>query len=370
MKLNVRKTWVIAVIVLVVAVLAAKKIGSVKPKIDRLYKPADRVVFVQEVKNSTINLIVEGSGQLKAKNSIGIFTEVTGVLKGASKEFRVGTKYRKGELMLRVDDSEVRAQLFSSRSEFQNLITSILSDIKIDYPNEFNKWEKYLQDFNIEKTIKQLPKTNSKKEKYFITGRKVYTQYYAIKNLEAKHSKFNVRAKFNGIVTESNVNPGGLVRAGQKIGTFSNMDVFELELAVKSKDANYMNVGNTVTVLTNDKVSKWTATIKRINGAIDLNTQTVSVFIEVRGKGLKSGMYLDAQIEGKTVDNATIISRNLIHNNDYIYLVENSKLKEFKINAVRYNKKTVIVNNLSQGAKIVTQNVGGAFNGMEVKVNK
>ena len=318
------------------------------------------------VKNEQLPLIVEASGQLKSKHTFDMYSEVTGVLKASGKEFRTGNKFRKGELMIQIEDSEVKAQLYSQRSDFQNLITSLLPDIKIEFPSEFTKWEDYLTSFEIERSIKVLPKLSSKKEKYFVSGKKVFTQYYSIKNLEARYAKYNLRAPFNGIVTETSLKPGGLVRSGQKMGVFSNMDTFELEVSVKASDSEYVKIGNHVNISSSDKKQSWDGKVVRINGAIDLNSQTVSVFVETKGKGLKAGMYLDVEMESTPLDHATLISRNILHNNTFVYLVKDSTLVEFEINPVKFNEKSVMVNNLHEGDLLVQRNISGSFPGMKV----
>jgi len=364
--MTVRKTWIIAVLILVGTVFAFKYISKRKKGVKKNIDKVEKVAMYKIVKNEKLPLIVEASGQLAPKNTFDLYSEVTGVLKSGGKEFRTGTRFRKGELMLKIDDSEAKAQLYSQRSDFQNLITSLLTDIKIEFPSEFNKWENYLNNFEIEKSIRPLPKLSSKKEKYFVSGKKVITQYYAIKNLEARYAKYSIRAPFNGVVTETNVKPGGLVRGGQKMGVFSNMDLFELQVSVKASDMRYISVGDNVRILASGVADPWKGKIVRINGAIDLNSQTVSVFIETKGKGLTAGMYLDVEMESMPVNHSTLISRNILHDNTFVYLVKDSTLVEYKINPVKFNEKTVMVDNLNDGDSLVVRNISGSFPGMKV----
>ncbi len=365
--MTIRKSWIIAVLVLVGTVFAFKSISKRKEGVKKNVHKVEKVAMYKVVKNEKLPLVVEASGQLSPKYTFDLYSEVTGVLKPGGKEFRTGTKFRKGELMLRIDDTEAKAQLLSQRSEFQNLITSLLTDIKIEFPSEFNKWESYLNSLEIEKNLKPLPKISSKKEKYFVSGKKVYTQYYAIKNLEARYAKYNLRAPFDGIVTQANVKPGGLVRSGQKMGVFSNMDVFELQVSVKASDVKYINIGDKVKIFSSGVSKPWIGKVTRINGAIDLNSQTVSVFIETKGKGLTPGMYLDVEMESMPINHSMLLSRNILHNNSFVYLVKDSTLVEYKINPVKFNEKTVMVDNLNDGDLLVVRNISGAFPGMKVK---
>jgi multidrug efflux pump subunit AcrA (membrane-fusion protein) len=361
-----RKSWIIAVLIIIVSFFAFKYISGGKKKISKRHNSSLMVVQYQEVENKTIPLIVEATGQLKAKNTFDLYSEVTGVLKTSSNEFRTGTAYKKGDVMISIDDTEAKAQLFSQRSEFLNLVTGILPDIKIEFPDQFDKWVKYLKEFDIEKSIRPLPKTVSDKEKYFVSGKKIYTQYYAIKNLEARFRKYRLRAPFDGVVTQADLKPGGLVRSGQKIGVFSNTDLFELEISINSDDAEKLRIGDEVDIFDHDNNKITVGKIIRINAAIDLASQTVSVFAETSGKELKAGMYLNVKILASPVDDATTIERSNIHDNHFVYLVKDSTLVEYEINTVKYNEKTVIVDNLHNGDKLVVSNLSGAYHGMRV----
>lgn len=364
--MTVRQSWVIAILVLVGTVFAFNFIGKGKERVKKDIDASVKVAMYQVIKNDKLPLTIEASGQLKPKNTYDMYSEVTGVLKASRKEFRTGTTFRKGELMISIDDSEVKAQLYSQRSEFQNLITSLLPDIKIEFPAEFDKWESYLNSFEIEKSTKILPEVASNKEKYFVSGKKIFTQFYSIKNLEARYAKYNLRAPFTGIVTETNLKPGGLVRSGQKMGVFSNMDSYELEISVKSKDAGFINLKDEVDIFSSDRSKTWKGKVVRINGAIDLNSQTVSIFVETKGEGLKAGMYLDVAMKSTPIDNATLLPRNIIHNNNFIYLIRDNTLVEYEINSVKVNEKSVMVDNLKNDDLLLVRNISGAFSGMEV----
>jgi multidrug efflux pump subunit AcrA (membrane-fusion protein) len=364
--MTVRKTWIIAIIILILGGIAYVNISGMKKKPKR--KTTSRILTAPylEVKNTDLPLIVEGSGQMIAKNRIEIFSEVNGVLQKTHKDFRSGTHFRKGELMISVDATEHKANLYAQRSEFQNLITSLLPDMKMEFPDEIEKWGNYLNSIEIEKPLPPIPETSSKKEKFFVTGKKVYSTYYNIKNGEARLEKYSIRAPFTGIVTQSNINPGGLVRTGQKIGVFSNTDVFEMEMSIKASDVSFVKLNDKAIIISADDNRQWKGVVSRINAAIDLNTQTVSVFIETKGEGLREGMFPTARIESGVQKNTYELPRNLLIENKYIYTIaDDSTLVSTQIHPVRFLEKSVIVKDLPDHTKILGKNIPGAFPGMK-----
>lgn len=335
------------------------------------YKKTIKTVFVEDVKNSEIPIVLSANGNLVAKNKIDIFSEVQGVLNTSKKAFKPGTKYYKGEVLLSINSNEFLASLKSQKSNLYNLITSILPDIRLDYASEFNKWEAYLKSFDIEKTTPALPEFASDKEKYFISGRGILTAYYNVKNLEVRLSKHRIKAPFTGVLTEALVSSGTLVRSGQKLGEFIDTGVYELEVAINAEFANLIKVGNDVALNNLNKSKTYQGKVVRVNGRVDQISQTINAYIAVQDPDLKEGMFLEANLIAKSETDAIKISRKLLVDNTAVYVVKNdSVLTLQKVNPVYFGAENVIIKGLRNEDKILTQPLPGAFDGMIVNINK
>ncbi|WP_299047458.1 HlyD family efflux transporter periplasmic adaptor subunit [uncultured Polaribacter sp.] len=335
------------------------------------FKKTIKSVFIEDVKNTEVPIVLTASGNLVAKRKIELFSEVQGVLNTSNKVFKPGTTYQRGETLLSINSDEFLASLKSQKSNLYNLVTSILPDIRLDYNSEFNKWEAFLKDFNIHKSTPSLPKFSSDKEKYFISGRGILTAYYNVKNLEVRLSKHILRAPFTGVLTETLVSSGTLVRAGQKLGEFIDTSVYELEVAVNAAFADLLQVGNKVVLSNLNKSKKYEGKVVRINGKIDQVSQTINAYIQVSNSDLKEGMFLEASLVGKSEKDAIEISRKLLVDNKMVYTVENDSILRLKrINPVYFGSEKVIVKGLQNNDKILSQPLPGAFEGMIVKINK
>ncbi len=362
---------ILGILIIAGAVALGNYITGKKKKRKPNFSKIIKTVFIEDVVNKEVPITLNASGNLIAKNKIEIFSEVQGVLKKQNKPFKAGTRYRKGEVLLNINSAEFYANLQSQRNNLFNLVTSIMPDIRLDYPSEFNKWENYLQQFNVNKSTPELPEMKTDKEKYFISGRGITSSYYTIKNLEVRLGKYNIRAPFTGILTESLVSPGALVRNGQKLGEFIDESVYELEVTVNSNYADLLVVGNSVTLTNLEKTKTYTGKVVRVNGKVDLQSQTIKVYIEVAHKDLKEGMYLEANLKAKVEKDAIEISRKLLVDNSKVYTVKNdSILSLVHINPVHFNSETVIIKGLNNNTKILTQVLPGAFEGMIVKTSK
>lgn len=335
-----------------------------KPKISKIIK----TVFIDTVQNTEVPIIITTSGNLNAKRKIQLFAEVQGLLKPARKEFKSGTSYRKGEAILRINNDEFFANLQSQKSNYSNSIIAILPDIRLDYASEFDKWNNYLKSIDINKPLPKLPIFNSEKEKYFISGRGINTAYYNVKNLEVKLNKYNIYAPFNGIVTEALVTQGTLVRVGQKLGELINPSIYEIEVSINSAYADLLKKGSSVTLTNLEKTKTYNGKVIRINGRVDITSQTIKAYIQVTHNDLKEGMYLEANLVAKSEKNAFEVSRKLLIDNKQLFIVKDSILSLIDVNPVYFSADKVIIKGLENGTLLMSKSVPGAYDGMSVKV--
>ncbi|HBR53958.1 MAG TPA: efflux transporter periplasmic adaptor subunit [Flavobacteriaceae bacterium] len=337
-----------------------------KPKVDKVIK----TVFVETVKNDTVPITIAANGTLQAKERLELYSEVQGIFQSSAKDFKVGQPYRKGQTLIRVNAAEYYASVQSAKSEFYNLVTSLMPDLRLDYPDAFPKWQAYLDNFNIDNSVPPLPETSSENVKYFVTGRGVYSSYYNLKNLEQRLGKYSIYAPFDGILTEALVTKGTLIRQGQKLGEFINTSVFEVELAIGKTFSDLLKLGENVELSLPQSSKTYTGTVSRVNGRIDPATQTIQVFVEVKGEDLKEGMYLEAQLEAREQPNAIKISRKLLVDESEIYIVRDSVLDIIPVQPVHFSPKEVVVQGVPDGTKILSKSIPGAYAGMLVKVNE
>lgn len=334
-----------------------------KPPVKKVIK----TVFLDTVQNTTVPLAIKANGSLAAKQKIEIYSEVQGIFKSTGKSFKPGVEYRKGQLLLQLDGREYYSSLISQRSSLYDLITSIMPDLRLDYPEAFSKWETYLNNFDINKRIKPLPESTSDKEHFFITGRQIVSNYYVVKNMEERYAKYRITAPFTGILTESLVNPGTLIRAGQKLGEFINPGVYELEVSINESYSDLLKVGKQVELNDLNNTQTWEGEVTRVNAKVDQVTQTITVYIQVAGEGLRDGMYLEALLQAREEQNAIEIPRKLLVDESKLFVFEDSLLRLIEVNPVYFTDKTAVIKDVENGTLILQKSVPGAYDGMLVK---
>ncbi|MBT8278984.1 MAG: HlyD family efflux transporter periplasmic adaptor subunit [Bacteroidia bacterium] len=358
---------ILGILLIVGSFYIAKSLIDNKTKPRPVPAKVVKTVFTDTVQNQTVQIVIPSNGSLTAKRRVELFSEVQGIFRSGNKLFRPGQTYQRGQTIIRIDASEFYASVQSAKSNLYNSIAAILPDLRLDFPDVFPKWEAYLNGFDLNKATPKLPDTTSEKENYFITGRGIISNYYNVKNLEQRLSKYNISAPFNGIVTEALVTEGSLIRNGQKLGTFIDPSVYEMEVALSKNYASLLKVGEKVRLNNLEKTETYSGKVSRVNGSIDPATQTVTAYIEITSKDLKEGMFLEAQLDAKQEENAIEINRNLLLENNEVFVVKDSILDVLPVDPVFFGSTKVVLKNVPNGTVILSRPVPGAYAGMLVK---
>jgi len=144
-----------------------------------------------------------------------------------------------------------------------------------------------------------------------------------------------------------------------------------MEVAINSEFVDLLKVGNAVALSNLEKTKNYTGKIVRINGKVDQVSQTIKVFIDIKHKDLKEGMFLEAHVVVNSVAEAIEISRKLLIDNKGVYTVKNdSVLSLITVDPVYFSAEKVVIKGLKNNDKILSQTLPGAFHGMIVKINK
>ena len=359
---------ILGIVLIVLAVFLANYIIDSKttptPRPTRVVK----TVFVDTVQNSGIPILIRANGNLVARRRVELFSEVQGIFRRGSKLFKPGQPYRSGEQIIGIDAAEYRASVQSAKSNLYNLITSVMPDLRLDYPEFSPKWQEYLNSFDLNKTTPALPGADSDAERYFISGRGILTSYYNVKNLEERLAKYSIRAPFDGVLTEALVTEGSLVRSGQKLGEFIDPGIYELEVSIPKTYSDLLQPGKEVELTSLEGNRTYKGTVARINARVDQTSQTISAFIEVRNPDLKEGMYLEASLSAREEPDAIEVSRSLLLEDNRIFIVRDSVLDLLDVKPVYFTDKSVVLKSVPDGTTMVSRPVVGAYAGMLVKV--
>lgn len=307
-----------------------------------------------QIKNE-INL----TGRVEAKQKVQIVSEVQGFYRFSSKEFKDGTLFKKGEVLLKIEDKKFRYNLEGKRSQFISTLTQVLADIEIDYPIEFEDWRAYVFSLQSSEVLPILPKCNNQQLKFFLNSKKIYTSYYQIKSLEETLNDYTVYAPFTGSLTNANLDIGNLIRPGVVLGEIINTETYEIRTSISIDYLKDFHLNQQVVLEIPNLNKTIQAEIVRIGTTIDPTTQGVPIYLEVPGEHLKIGMYVEAKVHTNVFNNALIINKDLLTRDNHVYLLKDSLIVPKSISILKNEKEKVVITGLNSGDIIIAEKLNG-----------
>jgi RND family efflux transporter MFP subunit len=232
-------------------------------------------------------------GTLRGINEAQIHSRVTGYVKQWFKD--LGDTAKQGETLALIDIPEINRQVEEATANFKLAKTV------------YERWRRLRAEDAV-----------SQQEMDEKTG--LYRQSEAVLNrLKQLQSFGNVTAPFEGRITRRNINLGDLVNAGnvgnaQAMFTMARTDRLSVYVYLPQDRTSQVKVGDEVSVYqTNapEKIIK--GRIARTAGAIDINTRTLQVDIEIpnENNALLPGAYVEVAMQ-IALGNSLIVPTNTL----------------------------------------------------------
>lgn len=192
---------------------------------------------------------INTTGTLLANEEVELRPEIAGRIVGV--HFSEGSRVSKGSLLLKINDSELQAQLKRKESE-ERLAISDEQRKKSLYEAHAISQEEYDKSFN--------------------ALRMVQADMDVTKSLIAKTE---IRAPFNGVIGLRHVSEGGYVSPNMLAATMQEIDPMKVEFSVPEKYAHQLKDGLEVEVHVGESAEKHSGVIYAIESKIDPGTRTM-----------------------------------------------------------------------------------------------
>ncbi|MDG1332212.1 MAG: HlyD family efflux transporter periplasmic adaptor subunit [Crocinitomicaceae bacterium] len=355
-----RSQLILLAIFVVISGVIYLALANNKKELVKELKPEEKTVYVpiREVQNRMRRVTMESYGQVNPNAEINISFEVQGKLNRGAVTMKPGIKFRKGQLLYRLNNSDAQYNLKARKSALTTIIVASLPDIELDFPQEREKWVKFLNGLNPNaKSLPEFPTTNSEKESLFIVGRNILTEYYTLKSLEEQLKKYSYYAPFSGTVISVNAEPGTIASPGMMIARIAKTGDFEVKIPIAMEDLDMFK--NQKSADFKDSKGRFIGTGKiiRISDVVNQQTQSVDVYYSIKaekGKQIYNGMFLTVTIPEEETKNVMAIPRAAMDNGK-VTLLEGDKMIKREVHQVGEVPDSLFVTNLEDGEQLVLE---------------
>lgn len=309
-----------------------------KAKNENTKKPLSQVkgIIVKEEKFSNI---ISVSGSIEANEQVEIRSEVSGIVEKIS--FLEGTNVNKGQILLKVNDSELRAQLAQAITK-QNLA------------RENERRAKLL-----------LEKEAISQEEYDIASAEYRSLQSQTQLIQAQIAKTSIKAPFSGKIGLRNISPGTYLTPTTIVTNLVNLNPLKITFSIPEKYSSEIKTNTEIIFTVSGSTQNFKAVIYAIEPSVDINTRTLLVRAKAENNEGKlfPGTYANVKLPLSEIENAILIPTEAIipiQNGKKVFISEKGKAKEILVETdTRTEKSILILNSLKAGDTLLTSGIMG-----------
>ena len=369
----------IIVVLLVSGLLVYRYLLRTKPMAKR--KPPAKMqtlVTTMAVTPLTTNVWINALGRIVPAQQITLQARVSGKVIALHPDFIPGGIVKKGELLVKLDDTDYRLALKNKRNELARTKADLRIEEGLQTVAE-QEWQLIKgQSDDIDKSTIDLALRKPQLEKVQTDIDSAATE---VERAEVDLARTEIKAPFNVIVREKNIDLGSQVSSQSLIATLVGIDVFWAEISIPADKLDWIVLpsggksGSAITVYGNEGVS-YQAEIVNLLPDIDPDGLMVRLLVAVSDPmGIRNdreplllGSFVRAEIQGKEIENVIRIPRSSLHDTDTVLTVTDNKTLHLQpVSVIWKNSDLVFIDSgLKAGDRVVVSNVPAPIEGMPV----
>ncbi len=340
---------VIILLILIIIIVVPKinfKGSDTSPGANASNEPLEVGAIV--VRPSLIQEIVKATGSVLPNEEVGLSAEQAGLIKAIY--FDEGSYVSGGELLLKINDADLQAQLRNRQVQLQ-----LAAD------REFR--QKQL-----------LAKEAISQEEYDEALAETKILEAEIAFLKAQIAKTEVRAPFSGIIGLRQVSPGDFLTVGQTIANLVNVSQLKIEFSIPEKYAGSVKAGDVINFTTGSNQADLRAEIYAIEPKIDPETRTLTLRAKFNNKEnliLPGGFAHVALILQENADAVQVPTEAIIPElgGQKVFLFKSGNVVPAKVETgIRTAKNIHITTGINAGDTVITSGLLQIRPGMPVNV--
>lgn len=268
--------------------------------------PVDAMVIQPQLLDN--NIITTGT--LLANEEVQLKPEIAG--KVTDVLFTEGSRVSKGDLLLKMNDRELEAQLKGKEIEEKQA-----SDLESRARHLFEI--KGISQEDYDKTANTLNMIRAQREA-----------------IQAEIAQTEIVAPFDGIIGLRYVSPGTYVSTEMLVATLDDIDPVKVEFSVPEKYAKQIKKGNTITARVGDSETEYKGTVYAVESKIDLETRTIKARAKIPNpkRDLIPGSFAKVEIILEQLPHAIVVpSESVIPelNGDKVFICVNGKVRSIPV---------------------------------------
>lgn len=377
--------WLVAILLpiclVMVGLLGFWYLKSKAIKVQR--KPVEKQAVVVETllaTPGTYQSSVKALGTVAPDRQIVLKAKVSGEVVWVSPEFVQGGLIKKGQVLLKLEDSDYRVDVKKAKS----MLDKAISDLEIEKGSQKIAKEE-LRLIN-QADIGEIKATDLalRKPQLIQAQASVDSARADLEKAELDLSRTTITIPFNAIILDKSVDHGALVNSQGTIATLVDTDTYRVEALVAPDKLSALKIseinGSQAVIHSQYSSYTWKGRVVRTTGSMSEDSRMAGVIILVddplgrNQSGQTPPLLLDDYVEvvllGDMLENVFSVPRKIVRDGNTLWIYANGKLEIREINiAWKENGVAYIRSGLNEGDLVITSDLPAPVKGMALQLS-
>jgi membrane fusion protein (multidrug efflux system) len=303
------------------------------------------ILSFETLKNKVIT-----SGTVLAEEEVELKSEVAGKITKIA--FKEGSSVSRGELLVKINDAELQAQL--NRTKYR---------LKLLEDKEFRQ-------------RRLLEREAISQEDYDVSLNELNMLKAEIDLINAQIAKTEIRATYNGVVGLKNISEGSIVSTTTVIAVFQSINTLKIDFSIPEKYAADVKVGDIVKFKVEGTDEIKTAKVSAIEPKIDPITRTLpirAVYANLK-RDVFPGAFASVELVLHEINNALLVPTHSIIpelKGQKVYLYKSGRVAEFPVQTgIRTDTHVQITEGLNVNDTLITSGILQIRSGLPVGISE
>ncbi len=369
-------------LILVISVIAAWLLMTTSPKAGRA-EPGKKAQMVETVtvEQQTVNIRVRGLGTVIPSQRVTLYPEISGRVDGILDGLVPGSRVRKGELLVALDQDEYQILV----REQEAAVAQAWSELKLEQGQQNIARQEYELTGN---TLSPEEEALVLRQPQLEAAKAALSQAQAnLDQAKLNLGRTHITAPFDSQIISNTIHPGSQVNNSTALMVLISTDRFWIEMEVPAGQLQWLNFANEDPAGSAVKITSpdWgtesrQGTLISVSPELNDGSLMAKVIIEIEDPlaqreenndkpPVMINDLLRAEILGKKVDNAFVVPEALIRNSHQVWLLTRDNSLEIRTLSPVYrdSEKAILLSGLEDGDQLVSSSLIAPVDGLPLR---
>ncbi len=360
--------------ILAATLLSVLALNTFKPSTEKQppSRPPAIPVEALSIKRQDFQVQIQSQGIVEAVTQATLSAQVSGNVVARSPRFERGGSFKKGEVLVTIDDRDYLAALkLAEANRSKALVT--LEEEQARSISAIKDWKRQGYQKKPSAFVARLPQVAAAKAELESTDA-------AVIKAKLDLSRTRITAPFDGRVIADAIDIGNYVSPGTSLGNIIEANKLKVALPISSHWRDMLDwskaFAEATITLPSSNQAHWTASINKSSADVSLDSRQFYLMADInidsasrQGIGLLIGDYVSASVKGRVIRNVFVVPRGALHDGRFVWIIDNNKLYKRDVNVVWTDAKVAVINRgLQPGELVNVTPVGSVVTGTDVEL--